>query len=395
MPSLEIVHFCSSIDLAHGGVVRAVLDICDLMAKAGHRITLLTCDDKDVPTGWHDAQNAAVPRALTIARPGGPLKRFGDDVREIVRPIVERADVLHLHTPWETANLDFARIAREAGVPYVISIHGMLDDWSMAQRRLKKRLYLALVGRRLLERAFCVHCTASAEERQAKRWFLGGRGRVIPLIFDLGPYRELPGSGLARAAHPEFLGDTPIVLFLSRLHYKKGVELLIEAAGQLRRGGRAFLLVVAGSGEPEYVESLHRLVRDRDLEGVTLFTGLVVGDEKVSLYEAADLFVLPTSQENFGFVFPEALASRTPVITTRGVDIWPELEGSGGAIIVDRSPAAIADAIDGLLADPERRRQMGEAGRAWVLRTFESDQILGEFESMYREAAATGTRHAK
>ena len=123
------------------------------------------------------------------------------------------------------------------------------------------------------------------------------------------------------------------------------------------------------------------------LNGAAHFVGHVGGALKISLYEWADVFVLPTSQENFGLVLPEALACRTPVITTKGVDIWPELEASGGAVIVDAEPSTLAKEIKAMLEEADRRKQMGERGRQWVMERLTPQVIVYAYESLYREVA--------
>jgi glycosyltransferase involved in cell wall biosynthesis len=281
------------------------------------------------------------------------------------------------------------------GLPYVLTVHGMLDDWSMAQKPLKKRLYLALAGRRLLEKAAVVHCTARGELDQARQWFPNGNGFVAPYIFDLSPFRDLPGPELARRSIATVAEDVPAILFLSRLHYKKQPEVLIDAAAILRDEGRRFQVLFAGTGEPAYEERLAARVREHRLEDVVHFLGLVLGEQKVSLYQAADVFSLPTSQENFGFVLAEALAACTPVVTTKGTDIWPELEASGGALLTAGDAPSTARGIATLLDDPERARRMGRVGREWVLRTLDPDAVGRRFESIYegaRSAADPATR---
>lgn len=359
--------------------MRAVLDLCGLAAAAGHQVVLVTYDDRDIPESW-------APEVVKIDPPRGPLQRFDGKTLKILQNQLNQTDVLHLHTPWESPNVQVARLARAANRPYILTIHGMLDDYSMAQRGLKKRIYMALWGRRLLEGAFKVHSTAEAELQQAHKWFPKGRGEVIPLVFDLDAYRQLPGPQPARRAFPFLQGDDPVVLFLSRLHYKKGVELLIDAVAALRQRGRPVQLVITGTGEDAYVETLKARAQERGLADVAHFTGLVVGSEKVSLYETADVFALPTSQENLGYVLPEALAATTPVITTKGVDIWPELEASGGALIIKQTAEALTDAIETLLADPDRRQAMGASGRQWVFQAFDADTLMRRYIDLYEEA---------
>lgn len=307
------------------------------------------------------------------------MRRLSSDAMSALRS----ANVLHLHTPWELANLPLARAAGKLGVPYVVTIHGMLDDWSMAQKARKKRLYLALAGRGFLAGAVRVHCTAEAELSQAARFLRPGSGIVIPLPVDLTPYANLPGPELALRQFPQYSGNGARLLFLSRLHPKKRPDLLIEAAALLQSMGVQAKVIVAGPGDHAFVTELAALAGRRGIAQHVLFPGMVSGETKLSLYQAADIFVLPTSQENFGYVLIEALTCGTPVVTTKGVDIWQELQDAG-AVIVEPDAGDIAAAVRSLLVDKERRNQIGRQGREWVFRRLSTEQVIGQYERMYR-----------
>lgn len=385
---MRITHSMSRLRLADGGVVRAVLDLALLMAQQGHSVRLLTFDATDAPAEWKAGTNGNLPEVIELP---APTRLMGFPDRALVKQVGEHlagSDVLHLHTPWDPPNLAFAREALRRNVPYVVTVHGMLDDWCMAQKSLKKRLYLGLGGRRFLERAALVHCTAEAELHQARRWFPRGRGVVIPLVMDLAPFRELPDPATARAALPFLAGtDDPIVLFLSRLHPKKRVEVVIDTAHALREAGVRCRTIIAGSGDDAYGHALRERINRLGLGERVQLVGLITGAAKVALFRAAKVFVLPTSQENFGYVLIEAMAAGTPVVTTKGVDIWPELEQTGGAIIAEPTPEAFAGEVRQLLADSPRREKMGEAARAWVLREFDGFALVRRFMGMYAAAA--------
>jgi glycosyltransferase involved in cell wall biosynthesis len=383
---MRIVHSMARFRFADGGIVRAVIDIAALLAQRGHETTIITRDATDLPAEWKSGAPSC-PRAVVVGASGKPLTQFTSaELAEIERH-VQAADVVHLHQPWDRANLQLSRLCGRLGRPYLITAHGMLDDWSMAQRGLKKRLYLALGGRRVLEQAAFVHCTAKSELEQAQRWFPRGRGCVVPYVVDLAPFRDLPGPELARRAVPAADADEPIVLFLSRVHEKKRPEVVIDAAAILRDAGERCRVLIAGTGEESYVAALKQRVARLNLGDRVSFIGLVVGAEKLSLYQRADIFVLPTSQENFGLVYTEALACGTPVVATKGTDIWQELESSGGAIIAPGDPKPTADAILSLLHDPERRRDMGRRGREWVLANLDGGRVIRQFEDVYAQAA--------
>jgi glycosyltransferase involved in cell wall biosynthesis len=141
-------------------------------------------------------------------------------------------------------------MARRRGVPYLVTVHGMLGEWAMSQRGLKKRLYLRLRGRRFFHGAATVHTTAAGELEQARRWLGGAESVVLPYLFDARAFADLPGPHLAERELDLPPRDLPQVLFLSRLHEKKGVDRLILASAELRRRGVPHVLLIAGSGDP-------------------------------------------------------------------------------------------------------------------------------------------------
>jgi len=386
---MNILHYVESTDSRQGGVPRFVLDASRVMAAEGHASTILTQDATETPEAWlapHDG--SSLPAVRCLPRPALLGKLFGPAQMREIRKHLKKADVLHTHCVWNPATLQIAAAARQMGVPYVASLHGMLDDWCMAQRSAKKRAYMSLGGRHFLEKAARVHCTARAELDQSKKWFPQGSEAIIPYLMDLEPYRQLPGRELA-ARRFSFLesGGEPTVLFLSRLHYKKGIELLLQAAARLKGQRIRGQVALAGTGEPEYVESLKKLAASLGIERNVHFLGQVVGQEKISLYQNADLFVLPTSQENFGLVLIEALACGTPLITTKGVDIWQDVQASGAAEIVDQAPDQLADSIASLLSDESRRREMGAKARPWVFETYGERNLIGRYEGFYAQCA--------
>ncbi|MBM4109236.1 MAG: glycosyltransferase [Phycisphaerae bacterium] len=390
---MKIVHYLRQIRLNQGGVVRAVLDFCHETAAAGHRVTWLTYDPADAPKAWLDPDSPreegkpGVPLVVPIPRARLPGQLFDRAGLSAIEAHVRGADVVHLHGIWTPSNSQVARLCRRHARPYVVTPHGMLDDWPMHEKRAKKFLYFRFVTQPFLHGAAFVHCTAQAELAQASTRFPKGRGAVVHLPFDLTPYRSPASADAARARFPVLANGKPNVLFLSRLHKKKGLDVLIRAAGVLARRGPDFNLVVSGPGSAEETEVFRGLARECGVEGRAHFLGFITPEEKFQVYRAADLFALPTHMENFGYVFFEALASELPVVTTR-VDTWPELTESGGALIVPQTPEAFADAMQGLLADPARRRAMGRAGRAWVHEHLNTARVLRELTGMYERAVA-------
>ncbi|MDX2017222.1 MAG: glycosyltransferase [Planctomycetota bacterium] len=383
---MRILHYIIGLRNEFGGPVRATIDLSNVLAARGHDVTVMTHDDKDAPAAWKQGL-PGVPKVRLIPRPTLPGGFYAPEALAAIEPIIRAHDILHLHGVWERPNLQFSRQAADFDVPYVVSLRGMLDDWCMHQGRAKKRLYLAVSGRRMLEEAGWVHCTAVGELEQSKKWFPKGRGAVIPNLLDLGPFREMPGTDLAMEKLGLDPNGPPIILFLSRLHEKKGPGVLLRAAAILKAAGKNFRLLLAGAGDAPYVKALNDLTASLGLSDCVRFLGLVSGATKLSLYRAAHVMALPTSQENFGFVFYEALASGTPIVTTYGADTWPELRASGGALIVHQKPEDVAQACSALLDDPTKRDLMGRLGRQWMFDCFEPMVLIQKFEGLYQTAS--------
>jgi glycosyltransferase involved in cell wall biosynthesis len=383
---MRILHYLARIRVAHGGVVRAVLNLCGGLAARGHDVTLASLDDADVPAAWRRGE-PGVPRSVRLPGRLLPLDLLGPRALAALVGEVRAADVLHLHTPWARENLQLATLARLVGTPYVLTLHGMLNDHAMSVRGPKKRAYLRLVGRRLLGGAAVIHSTCGGELVQAAPRLPHRRTVVAPLLMDRRGWMPPPGPELARQRYPFLAGPEAVLLFVGRVHPLKRVHRIVAAAAQLAASGLAVRVVIAGDEVADYGAEVRTTARRLGLESRVHLLGHTRGPLKVSLYQAADVFVHPSEQENFGFVIPEALASELPVVTSRAVDLWPELEASGGVVVVpEATVGALAGAVGGLLADPLERRAMGRRGRDWVWEYLDPGRVSAAYEGLYRQA---------
>ena len=380
---MRILHYIQSVDFRNGGPPRAVVDQVATMKSRGHEAGLATSVIRDVPAEWLEEDADGFPEVVRLGPVGGPLARLDGSSVSTIREAVGRYDIVHLHGVWETSTLQVAAACREADTPHVISLRGMLDDWSMEQSRWRKRLYMLAGGRKMLERASAVHCTADAELAQSSKWFPRGRGAVVPNLMDMSPYASVPDPSDARNQWPELESSDFSVLFLSRIQHKKGMEHLVEAMSILASRGDAPHLMIAGTGDSEYEDRIRKMADDHGLASKISWVGHVGGDLKNSLFAACDVFALPTSQENFGFVFFESLACGTPVITTDLVDTRDEIARSGGGVIIPQDAAAFADAVDSFRDGRRDAVSMGTSGRAWTLKNLSTEEVSSRFEKLY------------
>jgi len=382
----SIIHYRSTLDPTQGGVVAHVSDLALLCRDAGARVTIVAPSETPRPKNLDPGGGLAIeaigkPAMGGVLLSGAQRRRFAE--------LAGDHDVVHLHGAWTTPNFQLASDAMKRGQPYLATPHGMLDDWCLKHKGWKKMPFLHLFGKRYFSNASHVVFCATGELTQSKPWIGSATPAVIPAASDLSPFETLPGPDLARSEVPGAEGDTPVVLFLSRIDPKKGLEVLIDAAGLLVQRGVGFRLVIAGTGRDVYVDELKRRASEKIGDGRFVFAGMVKDTKKVSLYERASVLALSTKQENFGLVLTEALAAKTPVITTKGVDIWPDIAERDAGLITDRTPEAFADAIADILSRPDDARAMGERGRAWVFETMSRDVLSEAFLNVYRAAAAT------
>jgi glycosyltransferase involved in cell wall biosynthesis len=294
-------------------------------------------------------------------------------------------DVVHVHALFSYATIPGCRAAAHVPVPYVLRPLGTLSEWSLGHRQWKKRPYYALLERSHLEMAAAVHVTSDAEAEDVARLGYASRTRVIPLgvdVDDRPPRRHRAEEG----------GEPLRLLFLSRLHEKKNVPLLLRALAAARETSANIELTVAGDGEPRYRTELETTAGALGLHDRVRFVGHVEGDAKRRAFEDADLFILPSAHENFGLAVAEAMAAGLPVIVTPGVALSREVSNAGAGLVADATDAGVASAIVWAAEHPAALVEMGD--RAWQLakRDLSWDTTCARLALLYEELA-TPSRH--
>jgi glycosyltransferase involved in cell wall biosynthesis len=250
----------------------------------------------------------------------------------------------------------------------------MLEPWALEYHGWKKRLALWAWERRVLDGAACLHATSEEEAAQFRALGLKPPIAVIPNGVDV------PTKG---SADRDGAGDR-VAVFLSRVHPKKGLPMLLHAWAAVRPAG--WRLVIAGPDECGHEAELRRMASELGLENQVQFLGPVYGEAKWDLLRRADLFVLPTHSENFGIAVAEALASGLPAITTTSAP-WRMLAEEGCGWWVAPSVEGLGDALgDALGASPERLRTMGSVGRKLVESRLGWGRIAGQIRDMYESA---------
>lgn len=380
---MKVLHFSPAIRLDEGGVAKAVIEFCTMLQPLAE-ITLATFGEPQTPKEWSDQSDNSIKLKVLDGNPGHG--KLNTQQLQQLKQLIENADVVHMHSIWFVSNAQVAKLCKAAKKPYIVSAHGMLDRWALKQRTLKKWIYLRTVSRNLFKDAAFIHCTAQDELNQSERWYRGTKGRVILLPLDLAEYTELPSPEIAYNAFDQLDRDLPKILFLSRIHYVKGIERLIKASAILHKQGIKHQLLIAGPAEEPYASTLKELSIEEGNDEIVRFLGFVSGKEKTALFNACQTFALASSHENFSFVLFESLASGTPVVTSKAVLTWSEIQSSGGGTIVDNTPEGIAEGLKAHLSDLEKSKRSGLAAREWVFSELDHGRIAQQYLDLYQEA---------
>lgn len=273
-------------------------------------------------------------------------------------------DVLDNHYLFSYVPTCAAAIARWHQVPYTVRVMGQLTPWALTQSKLKKQIYSTLIERRNLTAADAIHCTTEEEAKEVRQFGIQTPTLTLPLGVHAPALNSESRSQLR--AHYQISADTPIILFLSRLHYKKRPDLLLKILYELKVQNHQFHLLIAGTGESDYVQQIKQMAIDLALGDRVSFTGLVVGSQKDLLLQGADFFVLPSYSENFGIAVAEAMICGLPVIITPGVQIASDIAAANAGIVVEGNQEQFGAAIAQLLSNPKLRQELGEQGRRFA-----------------------------
>ena len=375
----------------YGGTIVSVHGLCRALAQRGHEVHVFT-------TSVDGDRDSDVPHETPVDLDGVKVWYFRSSrfrriywaprMRVMLRRHLREFDVVHTHAIYLWPLWTAARLAQQAGVPYVVSPRGMLEKHLIEQKSaVWKAGLIGFIEKRTLEQAAAVHMTSVREVEQAAAFgFQLPHVGVIPN----GVAIEPPSGARISAGISDIAGGGPFVLCLGRVNWKKGLDRMIRALAHVPDAR----LVIAGNDEEEYTLVLDDLARESGVGDRVIFTGPVHGKDKAALLSSARVLVLPSYSENFGNVVVEAMAAGCPVVVTPEVGIADSVAQIGAGLVVDGGPATLGQAIAGLLADDRRRQEMGARGRAAATSQFSWPAVAAQMEQLYQSVVARRTVHA-
>jgi glycosyltransferase involved in cell wall biosynthesis len=368
-------HVIAGLDLVYGGPSYSVPRLCKALATAGVETTLFSVaggEDGRRDTyeeGYRDCRFAWDYARIPILRG----LRSSQGLSSALRDVALTADVIHNHGLWLMPNVRAGVAAACNRIPLVVSPRGMLAPAALAFSRVKKRAFWALLQGPTIRGAACIHATSEQEYEEIRSFGLANPVAVIPNGIDLPELAAQPAAAPVAER---------VVLSLGRIHPKKGLIFLVHAWSKVEAKFPGWRLKIVGPPEAGHDGELRALATALGLARAS-FGGPIYGAAKTTAYRDADVFVLPTLNDNFGLTVAEALAAGTSAITTKGAP-WSGLESEGCGWWINHGVEPLAAALAQAMALPrEALKAMGEKGSKWMVRDFSWDRIARDMLNVY------------
>jgi glycosyltransferase involved in cell wall biosynthesis len=387
---MKVLHVIPSVSPSDGGPSFAMPLIAEGLSQAGISVDVVTTDG-NASTGTPNAPlyHPEIRNGINyfhFRRQSEFYKVSWAMTRWLARN-VDQYDLVHIHALFSYSTGSAAYQAFSNRIPYVVRPLGVLNRWGMAnRRRLVKRLSFNLIEKRILRNAAAIHYTSRQEKLEAEEAGVETPSVIIPLGIDLSEFGQLPEAELFYARFPRASGRK-LVLFLSRLDPKKGLDLLIPAFAKAYRHDTQTLLVIAGGGDDGFIAELKKLAEDLKIDEQIVWAGFLSGQEKLAALAAASVFTLPSYSENFGIAAVEALAAGLPCLISDQVGIAPDVVEFDAGQVVPCKVDDLAAALQNMIGNPELRKSLGlNAGRL-AARRFSTQAMSDSLVSLYNRIA--------
>ena len=361
---MKIIHYIPSIDRMAGGIstyMQVLAKPLGTMAEV-HIMTHVS----ENPLPMENCKVHDIPRYRPFS---GVWKKAVVDLLDSVRP-----DIVHVNCCWTPDCAMIQQLAQKRGYKVVLTPHGMLEPWIIKRHYWTRKVpALWLYQKAAVQRADCVQATAESERDNLLKLGYNSNIKVVRLGIDAESIEMKRSWKKSRQ-----------ILFLSRVHVKKGINFLVEAADVLRNELQGYKILVAGEGDADYVEAMKRMICDRGLQDIVQLIGGVYGDEKWRLFQTSDFFVLPTHSENFGLAIAESLASGTPVITTVGTP-WSDLNSSEAGAWIEIGTEPLVETLRRFLGLSEGELEtMGRNGRKLIETKYSAHVMAEQMMEVYK-----------
>ncbi|HCJ66293.1 MAG TPA: glycosyltransferase [Elusimicrobia bacterium] len=378
---MKILHIVENLSPEAGGTTKVVRELTETLAKRGIEISIFTTAGKN---------NERIQQIK-----GVDLKLFRSDFLArwwpghssgLAKSVMEEApkfDLIHIHEIWHHPHFTAYTAAKRAKKPYIITVHGALEPWCLNYKAFKKKIFAALFERRILKEASVIHVLTEEETRNIQSFGVNNFIAVIPNGLDPKEFQNLPGREELEHLYPTIKGKQ-VILFLGRIHPKKGLDILARAFGKIAKEQKNICLLVAGPNNNGYQTRVENILKEEGVLDKVIFAGMLTGQDKLAALSGSDFFVLPSYSEGFSMGILEAMICGLPVIITNQCN-FPDVSTAKTGEVIEPNENQLVKTLNIFLNNQQLRKKRGENARNLIMEKFTWDKITNQMIELYED----------
>jgi glycosyltransferase involved in cell wall biosynthesis len=382
---MKVLHIAASLDPERGGPTKVVTELTCALKKKGVDVSIFA------PTNNIKSMRTEILNGITV-------KIFPTDLLSKVWPFhsplftaaIKKAiadfDLIHIHEIWHHPEYICHKYAKQFKKPYLITVHGVLDSFCLNYKAGKKKIYSALIQKKILREAAALHAVAEEEVKYIAEYVDNKNIFYVPNGLNVTDFENLPDKSELGNLYSQ-LKNKKVILFLGRIHPKKGLDILARAFSKVIQKRDDVCLLIVGPDNENHQRQIIKILDSENVLDKVVFTGTLSGAEKLAAFSGADIFVLPSRSEGFSMSVLEAMSCGLPVVITKECH-FPEVEKIHAGRIIDGNVDKLSDVLIELLDNPELCRRMGKAGRQLIKDKYTwdkvADNMIGHYEEILR-----------
>ena len=392
--------------IQYGGTISCLHDLNKAMVAKGVGVTVFTIHvgldeaiERNVPIDVDGVTVYYFSFSKSLEALGSTGWQYSRTLANKLKHSIKQFDIVSISAIWSYPAAIAAFYCGKFNKPYIVSPHGMIYPYTFKKKYWKKLPYYKFITERILRNASAIHYTTKDERDKCHQYLqLRNKAFIIPNGLNLDEYKFKSNKDGLLAIYPH-LRNKKVILFLGRITWKKGLDILIDAFGKLAMEREEYHLLIVGNDEGRYIEQIKTRIKMRELKYNDLssemtafddsarvtFTGILQGEKKIMAFSGSDIFVLPSYSENFGMTVIEAMASGTPVIISDQVGLSGDINKNDAGIIIETSAQSLYNGLMQLAANEQHRKELSKNGRDMVEKNYSINYVAEKTINIYNK----------
>jgi len=379
---MKILYVTASMSSEWGGPTKVVAELTEKLVEKGIEIAIF------LPFKRGEESKIVKPKGVELQLfPQNFIDKlwtsYSLGFAKAIQESIYKFDIIHIHEIWHYPQYIAYKAAKKAGKPYVITIHGSLDPWCLGYKSFKKKIYASLIQKSVLKEANVIHAITDEEVKQIKNFVNTDNIIMVPNGINPEDFKNLPLREEFEKNYPNLKGKK-VILFLGRIHPKKGLDLLANAFGIVAKERDDVCLLIAGPDSDGYKDKIMQTIKKEQVSNKVIFTGMLKDQNKLVALGGADIFILPSYSEGFSMAILEAMICKLPVIITRQCN-FPEVAEYEAGIVIEPNLKRLTEALNILLNNSKLCKKMGENGHKLILKKYTWNKIANQMIKLYEK----------